>query len=281
MTRWLLATVLLAPMSASADHEGHEEHADIQEDHSGHVLLGGMHDHKGTAVSVGLLAASYESPLYEGSYQAAVVGGRFARGRFGVSASFAVYRLERNGSAELGIGDVMTHVHATALRRGSFAAGAMLMASLPTGPDREGFGMGHVMLMPEAWATYTPGSIAIAMNAGYAYMFGGASAHAEHGAAMWPLVDPMYASEVTFGGTAMVPVARALGVGARLAGGLAVGNSLDAVEEAGMTADAWRVAAGGRAVWIAGDWITTFEVLGGVTGEPFQLRGLLETARRF
>lgn len=298
MLRWALVAVLCSPVGASADshdHAGHgDDHAEHAVDatddahaghgahaHNGHVLLGGMHDHESSAVSVGVLAASYRSPLYEGNYQGLVIGGRWAHRRFGVSLAQAVYRLAKNGRAEYGLGDLALHVHATALQRGDLAVGAMVMGSAPVGADREGFGMGHVMLMPEVWATYTPPSVAVAVHAGYAYMFGGASAHAEHGAAMWPLVDPMYAAEITFGATAMVPVAEALGIGARVAAARAVGKSLDAVEHAGIEADAWRVATGGRTVWIAGAWITTFEVLAGVASEPFRFRGMLETARRF
>ena len=263
---WSLAGTARADEHAHAHHHAHDAHAD----HTGHALLGGMHDHTpGYAVSVGVLAASYTSPIYEGDYQGAQVGARATWGRVGVGASLAAYRITKNGKTVDGIGDVTLHAHAVAVTRGAVMAGVMVMATLPTADDTAGLGMGHVMLMPEAWIMWTPGRLALSAAAGYARMFGGHAAHAEHGVALWPLVDPMNAVELPFEGTAMVALAPQLGIGAKLVGGVPLGD--------GDT----RLAAGGRLAWIAGSVTTSAELLGGVAGDPFGLRGVIETSLRF
>lgn len=289
-----LALALALPASAFADdpHEGHGHEAQpahhhhgeeprsvpaatpahAHAEHHGHALLGGVHDH-GTgphvAVSLGLIASTYRSPLFEGTYQGAIAGARVSLGRVGAAVSLPAYHLVRNGASIDGIGDVMLHAHATLLERGTVTAGAMMMASVPTGDGDRGLGMGHVMLMPEAWATWVPSRFAVAVSAGYGYAFGGASAHAHHGGGMWPLVEPMNASEITFGGTGMFAVAPTLGIGVRAYGATPTSE--------GDT----RLAGGARVVWIAGRLTTTAELLGGLVGEPFGARGMLETSIRF
>ena len=264
----VLAGLCVHVGTARADEPMHMHHG--EDAHANHALLGGMHDHAAPyALAVGVLAATYTSPIYEGDYQGAQLGARAAWGRIGVAASLAAYRIAKNGKTVDGIGDLMLHLHATAITRGHVMAGVMVMMSLPTADDLAGLGMGHVMLMPQAWVVYAPGRFAFAASAGYARMFGGHAAHAEHGVALWPLVDPMNAIELPFDGTAMFALTPQLGVGARLAGGIPVG-----------TGDT-RVAAGGRVTWIAGSVVTSAELLGGVAGDPFGLRGMLETTLRF
>ncbi|HWU91123.1 MAG TPA: hypothetical protein VN253_27845, partial [Kofleriaceae bacterium] len=85
----------------------------------------------------------------------------------------------------------------------------------------------------------------------------------------WPLVDPMSFSELTFGATGTVSLARTLQAGARLDGAVPIGNG---------TA---RLAAGVRAIWTQGRVDTTAELQAGLAGAPFDVRGLLEAAVRF
>lgn len=278
MLRLAPLLVLLAPVLAHADESmaEHHHHHHMDHEHIGHALLGTMHMHDGIAATLAVLAANYHSPLFDGNYQGGVVGGWWAHGRFGIGASIGAYQLTKNGREVTGLGDLMFHGHVTAYSHGDLMLGAMLMVSAPTGDDVEGMGMGHVMVMPEAWVAYTPGVLALAASAGYARMQGGAAAHAEHGAPMWPLVDPMYAQEITFGGTAMVGVAHALGIGVRAAGAIPVGADTVPVGDSDL-----RMSVGGRAVWLAGPVTTTLEVMGGVAGDPFGLRGVLEAALRF
>lgn len=280
-----LALALAAPEAraeapvAPAGHAHHAHHAhqaptaDHADHHANHALLGGGHDHGGgglrAAVSLGVLAGTYRNPLYEGDYRGAVLGARGSYGRFGLAVSLPAYHLVRNGAAIDGIGDLMLHAHAALVERGAFAAGAMMMASAPTGDGVRGLGMGHVMLMPEVWATWIPSRFAFAVAAGYGHAIGGASAHAEHGGGMWPLVEPMNASEITFSGTGMIALRRGLGIGARGYGAAAIGE--------GDT----RLAAGGRLVWAAGRVRTTAEIMAGMVGEPFGVRGMVETSIHF
>jgi hypothetical protein len=128
--------------------------------------------------------------------------------------------------------------------------------------------MGHVMVMPVGWGSWSPGAIQLAATLGYHQGVGNESLHAEHGGA-WPLVDPMSYQEVTFGASGTYALARALRAGLRMSGALPVGDG-----------DA-RLVGGVRAVWIEGRVETTFEIQAGLVGDPFGLRGVLETGIRF
>lgn len=250
---------------AAGDHAAHEA------EHHG-TLLGAHHRHAHGAsytASLGLIAATYDARLFTGDYQGVVAGVRWARGRFGAAVTVPAYRLQKNGKVVDGVGDVMAHGHLTLVTRGAAAAGVMAMVSVPTGDDMAGLGMGHVMVMPELWAAWASPAFAIVGSIGYSRALGGASAHAEHGGGMWPLVDPMNASEVPFGATAMLALASQLGVGARVAGALPAGDG-----------DA-RLYGGPRLVWSEGRVDTSAEILGGMVGDPFDLRGVVEIAVRF
>jgi|GEM_PF-840694 len=252
-----------APDHHVASHHPHESH-------EAHALLGGLHDHRARfAVSLGIFAANYRSPLFEGDYQGSTLGVRGAHGRFGLAASLPVYHLTKNGLASNGVGDVMMHGHTTLFDGAATTAGVMLMVSAPTGDGDRGFGMGHVMVMPEVWGTHATSRIAVSVSTGIGHALGGASAHAKHGGGMWPLVEPMNGTELTFGGTVMVAVARTLGAGVRTYGAAPIGD--------GST----RLAAGPRIVWSAGRLTTSAEISGGLIGDPFGLRGVLETSLRF
>ncbi len=222
------------------------------------------------AVSLGLILAAYDARLFAGDYQGLVPGARWARGRLSASLGAPVYRLQKNGKVIHGIGDVMAHGHVMLVTAGALAAGGMVMASAPTGDDDAGLGMGHVMLMPELWGAWSPGRLALSVTAGYARALGaGADAHAEHGGGgVWPLVEPMNAAEVTFGATGMVALAQALAAGARVGGAVPTGD--------GVT----RVVGAVRVAWRAGGVETAVEVQGGVAGDPFSLRGVVETSVR-
>jgi hypothetical protein len=220
----------------------------------------------GATTTVRLLAANYRSPLFEGSYQGTELGASISRGRLAASASLAGYRLVRNGLASQGIGDVMVHVHAEAAAGRGFAGGAMLMASLPTGDSDRGFGMGHVMLMPELWGTWNARDISVSLSAGYCHALGGEQAHAQHGGGgSWPLVAPMNARELSFGGSAMYSLSPAWAVGVSSNGATPIGDGRA------------RLITGGRIVWMFGRLVTAAELAGGVVGDPFGVRGMLST----
>lgn len=253
-----------------ARHAGHAEHAE----HADAGVLGGGHHHghgqgASWAASLGLIAATYDARLFSGDYQGAVAGARFARGRFALGASLPAYRLQKNGKVVGGIGDLMLHGHATLLGHGAVTAGVMGMASAPTGDGDQGLGMGHVMLMGDAWAAWTSARFAATGSLGYARALGGSLAHAEHGSATWPLVEPMNASEVTCGATGMVALARALATGLSVRGAVPIGDG------------ATRLVGGVRVMWREGRVDTSVEIQGGLVGDPFGVRGVVETTLRF
>lgn len=269
---------------AHADHDHDHDHAPDHADHAhgqdhaadgahpqGHqVVLGGHHHGDSSlAVSLGFLAASYDARLFTGDYQGIVVGARWARGRFGAQLGLPAYRLTKNGKVVHGLGDLLAHGHVALLETRGVTAGLMLMGSAPTGDGDAGLGMGHVMVMGEGWATWATRTVSVTGSFGYGYALGGGSAHAQHGGGMWPLVDPMNASELTFGATGMVALARTVAAGVRAQGAIPVGDGDE------------RVIGAARVVWRAGRVETSAELQAGLVGDPFKLRGMVETSYRF
>jgi len=102
---------------------------------------------------------------------------------------------------------------------------------------------------------------------GYGRGIGGGehSHHTRSGA----LVDPMNISELTWSAQADLSLARALSVGARVMGGVPVGEDGDN-----------RVVGGVRAMWTEGRVTTSAEMQLGFDGQPFEVRGLLATSLR-
>ncbi|HWO20071.1 MAG TPA: hypothetical protein VNO30_14895 [Kofleriaceae bacterium] len=266
-----LAVVLAAvaaspPARAEHDHGDHGGHGD-QGGHGGHGAAG-AEAALGVTVTAGALAASYHSRLYDGSYEGARAGAAFARGRYEVGAELAGYRIVRNGRAGHGLGDLHVHGSAMLVARGALSAGVHLMVMAPTGDDRLGVGMGHVMLMPAAWSAYAAGRARASVMLGYGRGIGDEGVHAEHGGS-WPLVDPMGFSELTLDAAAAFAFARAWTAGVALHGALPL--------SAGDT----RLLAGARVSWRAGRVDTAGELQAGVVGDPVRVRGLLSTSLRF
>lgn len=261
----LALALVAAPRAAEAQHDhGHHKH--------GHHGPGGEEEGPRSSFSaaVGVIAATYDAMLFEGDYQGLTASARWSRGRFGAAASIAGYRIDKNGRTVQGLGDLMLHGHAAVLEAGALSAGAVAMVMLPTGDHIAGLGMGHVMLMPGAYARWSLGRVVLGASAGYARGLGDTNIHAEHGGGgAWPLVDPMNTSEVTFGASGMVTVAPSFAAGLRTDGAAAIGD--------GET----RLAGGVRAVWTRGRVETTAELQAGLAGAPFGVRGIVEAAVRF
>ena len=254
--RGLLALALLAPAAARAEHR--HDPREVRGDPARHF-----------EARLGVVAASYRSPLFDGSYQGVTATAGWTGRRFAVSAGLPLYRIDRNGKVDRGLGDATLHGLATLLARPTVSLGAVVMVMLPTGSDRLGLGMGHAMLMPGAWAVWSPRPLTVAASAGYARGLGGAGAHAHHASDQpWPLVDPMNFAEVTFDGSAMVALARGLGVGLRAAGAVPAGDGQA------------RALGGVRASWREGRVETTAELQAGFAAEPFRLRGLVAVSMR-
>jgi len=231
------------------------------------------HDHAwpatdGVAASVSLVAARFDTMLYGGDYQGVVPALRWTHDRYAVGAMAPLYRIVENGLETLGAGDVMVHGQVTIVRHEHHAAGATLGVSAPTGDHLRGLGVGHPMVMPAAWDSYTAGRLALAASLGISAGFGGAAHH--HDDTMWPLVDPMNRSELSWSASGDYALAPAWRIGAQLSGGVPV-------VEAGVT----RVIAGARAVWITHRVQTGFELQAGIAGDPFTLRGVAQTTLVF
>ena len=78
----------------------------------------------------------------------------------------------------------------------------------------------------------------------------------------------MNASEVTLGATAMFALAAGLALGGRVGGAIPTGAGTD------------RVVGAVRTAWRERRFETALEIQGGVAGDPFSLRGVLETSFR-
>lgn len=246
--------ILLACAPAYAQHD-HGEHV--------HGAAAGSHPF---AASLSLVGASFDTTYYTGNYEGAVPSFGWDHGRFGVIASEGFYRVEKNGGIFYGPGDAMVHGQARLLRHGGVDAGCILGVSAPTGNEQHGMGMGHVMLMPALFGTWSLDRVRVAASAGYDRAIG-AGDHADHG--MGPLVSPMLASEISWSAGADVLLAPSFSAGARTAGGIPTG-----------TGDTRAIVAA-RAAWSAHSMQTAFELQAGVAGDPFTLRGVVSTALSF
>jgi hypothetical protein len=243
----------LMPGVARADHDM----ATMSENHQG-----------GSELSVGLSveAAEFDTTYYVGSYQGITPSLGWVRGRFGASAMIGLYHLTENGLSTYGAGDAMLGGMATVIDGEALRAGVALHAMLPTGSELDNLGMGHVMAMPSLWATWRSAPLIVSAGAGYGRALVGLGGH-NHG--LMPLVDPMNLQELTFSAAADLDVGHGLQVGARALGGVPIGT--------GQT----RAVGGGRLAWGTPRVSTGLEVQVGLAGDPFTVRGVLDTALRF
>lgn len=215
---------------------------------------------------LGLVAARYDTQIYGGDYQGVVPAASWMRGRLGASAAIGLYRLVENGARRYGVSDVVLSGQATLVEGPRGAFGVALPLSLPTGNHATGFGMGHVMVMPGVWASGQFSGLQLGGSLGYSRALGGAEHH-DHGS--WPLVDPMNQQELTWSASAYVPLGNVIRTGLRMSGGVPLGEGRE------------RVTGGVRAIWTEGRVETGFEIQAGFAGDPFILRGLVESAVQF
>jgi len=216
---------------------------------------------------VRLVAARFDTGTYGGDYQAVVPTASWMRGRFGATAQVGIYRLAANGAETYGPGDVAVSGMATLATHGPSSLMAMLHVMLPTGDMARGFGMGHLMAMPMISGATEVGGVQLGAMVGYGRMVGGGAEH--HHDMAWPLVDPMSMQEVIWSANAYLPLGRAIHAGLRVSGGAPIGAGTN------------RMIGGVRAMWTEGKVETAFEVQAGIAGDPFILRGLLESAVHF
>ncbi len=218
---------------------------------------------------VSLVAANYGTISYVGDYQGVIPSLMWQHDRYMAGASLGLYRILLNGLQQDGIGDVMVHAGATLVQQRDLQVGVMVMVSAPTGDDRFGLGMGHTMLMPSLYGSYTIARLTVHANAGYSRALAEMEAGHDHG--VWPLVEPMNMSEISWGAGGELAFGQGLHGGVRAMGGIPVGP--------GIGHD--RVIGALRLGWGKGRVDTAAEVQAGLVGDPFTVRGLVETALHF
>ena len=243
--------IALGSSSAWAEHDHHAV------DHGDDSAFG---------AGVTMVAASYETMFYAGNYQGVQPGASWSNRRFAIGASAALYRIERNGASYYGFGDVVVHGQAVLVQGEQVRAGVMAGVAAPVGDDRHGLGMGHPMVMPAAYVAFAGGRLAATASAGYSRAIAGDSDH-DHG--MQPIVDPMNASELTWSGATSYSITRRLQAGARVSGGVPIGDGDH------------RVVGAARVVWLEGRFTTAAELQAGIAGDPFTVRGVVSTAMTF
>ena len=237
-----------------------------------HDMAMSENHHGQSEVSIGLSveAAEFEDTSYVGSYQGLAPALAWMRGRFGAGATISVYRLIKNGLTTYGAGDAMLSGHAMLVSTEAVHGGVALHVMVPTGSELDGLGMGHTMVMPSAWARWRSAPWTVAASAGYSramISLGGAPGAHDHGP--MPLVDPMNLQELTWSAGADLDVGHGLQLGGRTLGGVPLGT--------GHT----RVIGGGRLAWGTPRVSTGLELQVGLAGDPFTVRGVVDTALRF
>lgn len=237
-------------------------------DHHGMEMMGAADEPTAFDASVNLVAASYSTLTYAGNYEGVLPAIGWRHDRYGVGASLGLYRIVLNGLDERGIGDLVVHADAMLYAHAHVTAGAMLMVSAPTGQEIYGLGMGHTMVMPSLYSTWSAGRVTLNASAGFSRAIAQMEAGHDHG--VWPLVDPMNMSEIAWGAGCDVAFGRGLHSSVRAAGGIPVG-----------LAGHERVIVGAGIGWGSGRVDTAVEVQTGLVGDPFTVRGLVETALHF
>ena len=100
----------------------------------------------------------------------------------------------------------------------------------------------------------------------YGRAIGGETDH-DHGS--WPLVDPMNLQELSWSASGSVALGNVIRAGVRTSGGIPMGSGIQ------------RVVTGVRGVWAEGRFETAAELQFGLVGDPFNVRGVLESAVHF
>jgi hypothetical protein len=219
--------------------------------------------------SVQLIAASYSTLTYQGDYEGAIAALGYSHDRYMVGASLGTYRILLNGLESYGIGDLMVHAGAMLVHAGEVQAGVVAMVSFPTGDEVFGLGMGHTMVMPSAYGVWSHRGVTLTVNAGYSRAIAQMEAGHDHG--VWPLVEPMNMSELTWGVAGDYAFGHGVHAAARASGGHPIGNLIGHE----------RVIGAFRVGWGTGRVDTAAEIQTGFVGDPFTIRGLLETALHF
>ena len=234
-----------------------------------HDMAMGADDGSDFGAGVALVAASFDTMNYVGDYEGVVSSLHWNHGRFGVAAIAPLYRLFENGASFYGVGDLAVAGRAMLASSDGAQLGAMVMATAPTGDDTTGLGMGHPMVMPALYGAWSGDALALAGSFGFSRAI--ASVPKDHDHGVWPLVDPMNMSELTWTASGDHLLTSELRVGVRMSGGIPIGR----------LPGHYRVVGALRVAFGHGRVETAAEVQAGIVGDPFTLRGVVETALRF
>jgi len=234
-----------------------------------HDMASMSESHGGSEVSLGVSveAAEFDTTFYVGSYQGVTPTLGWMHGRFGANAAISLYHLTENGLSRYGAGDAAIGGSAALVDGDALHAGIALHVMLPTGSELDNFGMGHVMAMPSVWASWRDAPLTVAASAGYGRALVSLGGGHDHGPA--PLVDPMNLQELTWSAGADVELGHGVQLGGRTRGAAPLGT--------GRT----RVIGGGRVAWGTSHVSTGLELQVGLVGDPFTIRGVVDTALRF
>lgn len=260
LTAAICSALLLVPVAVA--------HAD----HHGMAMEHGESSSSSYTAGVAVVAASFapsqsDNMYYGGNYEAVVGGLQWAYDRFSIGASWAYYRVLKNGDEQYGVGDVSANAQVALVQESDLQAGLVGAVSVPTGNEVIGLGMGHTMLMPAAYAAGRAGRVSLSGSFGYSRALS-AGGHV-HG--MEPLVEPMNMSELTWAVGGDVAIGDGVRGGARLSGGVPVGAMLGTN----------RIVGAVRVAWGSGRVDTGAELQTGLAGDPFTLRAVLSTALKF
>lgn len=157
--------------------------------------------------------ASTFSDVQHGDYQGVIPTVSWHHPWVTAEVALPWYRLNRDGDESIGLGDLAADVRVAVFRTasGNFAFGPELGVSFPTGRESKGLGMGHVMLMPGAWARLEIEKLSIIGQLGWGRALtdlddhsahAGHAGHAGHEAAAMaatPRVNPMNMNELEHG----------------------------------------------------------------------------------
>jgi hypothetical protein len=238
------------------------------DDMAGMAMAESSGDRSAYGAGVALVAASYDTTYYLGSYEGVVPSASWSRGAWSAMAMVGIYHVLENGLDVYGVGDAMASGSLTLVDAGELRAGLTFAASAPTGSMDKGLGMGNAMVMPSAWATRRFGRLAIAASAGYTRALGDLDGQ-EHG--LWPIVEPMNMQELAWRAAASVQIRPRLALGAYASGGVPIAVPMGAEH----------AIAALRAVWTGPRLVTAAELQAGVAGDPVSVRGVVETSVTF
>jgi hypothetical protein len=254
--RVAVALVVLAPLGmARADH----------------AMPGGHHhDSSGVTAGVAVQAARFDNGIYAGGYQGIMPSVLWSHRWFRAAATVGLYHLTENGLDRYGVGDAAIAGHATVITTRTVDAGAALHVTAPTGAE-PWFGMSHTMVMPSVWARWRRDRLTVTATTGYCRAVAEITASGEPGehAHGGPIVDPMNMQELTWDAGVDVDVRGGVRIGGRALGAMPIGE--------GTT----RVIGAGRVAWGTPRVSTGFELQLGLAGDPFTVRGVVDTALRF